>query len=113
MGGRSKRERRAAQRAELPPEDWSDVTAVSDDDTVGQPYAERDEKGAWLLCQSTDPEGRWTVGDFIRKEGTMCSGNTEQRDWGGPDPISDSELTTDTSIQVTSEPPKKNASYSD
>ena len=100
--------RRLAQRLELSPKDWSDETPDSvDDDSVGKPYAERDEKGGRLEHQSTDPEGRWTPGDFIRKEGTMCSGKTEQRDWGGPDTISDSELTTDTSIQVTSEPPKK------
>ena len=107
MGGRAKSMRRAAQRRELPMEEWSDETPDSvDADSVGKPYAERDEKGGRLEHKSTDPEGRWTLGDFIRKEGTMCSGNTEQRDWGGPDPISDSELTTDNPIEVKSEPPK-------
>ena len=99
---------RAAQRAELPPEYWSDSTALSvDDDSVGKPYAERDKKGGRLCHESTDPEGRWTPGDIIRKEGKMCSGNTNQRDWGGPDTISDLELTRDPTIQVTSEPPTK------
>ena len=88
-------------------EDWSDVTPDSvDDDTVGNPYAERDENDGRLFYESTDPEGRWTPGNIIRKEGAMCLGKTEQRDWGGPDPISDSELMMHTSIEVTSEPPK-------
>ena len=108
MGGRSIRQRKAARRAKTPKEDWSDDTPDSvDDDSVGKPYAERDKKGGRLCHESADPNGRWFVGDSIRKEGTMCSGKTVQRDWGGPDTISDSELTTDTSIQVTSEPPKK------
>ena len=110
MGGRVKQKRRADRRAELPPEYWSDSTAPSvDDDSVGKPYAERDEKGAWLLRQSTDTEGRWFLGDIIRKKGTMCSGKTKQRDWGGSDTISDSDLTRDSTNQVTSESesPKK------
>ena len=110
MGRRAKQERRAATRAELPPEYWSVSTAVSvDDDSVGKPYAERGEKGAWLLRQSTDPEGRWFLGNIIRKKGTMCSGKTKQLDWGGSDTISDSDSTRNSTNQVTSESesPKK------
>ena len=108
MGGRSKRQKRAATRALLPRDEWSDSTAPPVNyDSVGEPYSERDEKGIRLEHQSTDPNGCWFLGEIIRKEGTKCSGNTKQRDWGGPDTISDSELTRDPTIQVTSEPPTK------
>ena len=57
----------------MSPKDWSDKTPDSvDDDSVGKPYAERDEKSGKLEHQSADPNGRWFVGDYIRKEGTIC-----------------------------------------